>query len=141
MASQVSDDIDLNSVIKASDAEVLRQIEAATSIDAVLNEVFDGMVQAFTPANASNQSAVIQYDISTPSGVVSYQLDVQNGTCSVSRGADKPARVTLDLSLPDFLRLTLGELDGMQAFMTGKLKLRGDMLFSQTMQSWFVRPN
>lgn len=133
--------LDLDAVIKSSDEEVVRQIEAAQGIDATLDQVFDGMTQAFVPAQASNQAAVIQYDITTPSGVVSYQLDVKDGECNVSRGAEKPARVTLDLSFPDFLRLTLGQLDGMQAFMTGKLKLRGDMFFSQTMQTWFARPN
>jgi len=140
MASS-TDTIDFGTVLKASDDEVVRQIEAKQGIEATLDEVFDGMVQAFAPSQANNQAAVIQYDITTPSGVVSYQLDVQDGVCTVSRGASKSARVTLDLSLPDFLRLTMGQLDGMQAFMTGKLKLRGDMFFSQTMQNWFVRPN
>jgi putative sterol carrier protein len=31
-----------------------------------------------------------------------------------------------------------GQLDGMQAFMTGKLKLTGDMMFAQSMQAWFA---
>jgi putative sterol carrier protein len=48
--------------------------------------------------------------------------------------------VTLGLSLPDFLRLILGQLDGMQAFMGGKLKLSGEIMLAQTMQSWFDRP-
>src|SRR5207302_292598 len=31
-----------------------------------------------------------------------------------------------------------GKPDGMQAFMTGKLKLSGDMMFAQSMQAWFA---
>ena len=48
--------------------------------------------------------------------------------------------MTLGLSLPDFLRLILGSLDGMQAFMSGKLKIGGDVMLAQVMQSWFDRP-
>ena len=33
--------------------------------------------------------------------------------------------------LPNFLRLMIGELDGMQAFMSGKLKVSGDIMVSQ----------
>jgi putative sterol carrier protein len=47
--------------------------------------------------------------------------------------------VTLGMALPDFLRFITGKLDGMQAFMSGKLKLAGDMMFAQTMQTWFAQ--
>jgi len=32
---------------------------------------------------------------------------------------------------------TIGELNGMQAFMSGKLKVSGDIFFSQSIASWF----
>jgi putative sterol carrier protein len=65
---------------------------------------------------------------------------VDGGACTITKGASDPARVTLQLSLPDFLRLVSGKLDGMQAFFAGKLKLAGDMMVAQTMQGWFKRP-
>ena len=45
--------------------------------------------------------------------------------------------MTIGLALPDFLRLIAGELDGMQAFMQGKLKLQGDMMFAQQVPQMF----
>jgi putative sterol carrier protein len=45
--------------------------------------------------------------------------------------------VTLTFSLADFLRFVAGQLDGMQAFMAGKLQLAGDMMFATTLQTWF----
>ena len=33
-----------------------------------------------------------------------------------------------------------GRLNGVQAFMAGKLRVSGDMMFAQTMQGWFQRP-
>ena len=46
----------------------------------------------------------------------------------------------LTLNVADFLRLVSSKLNGMQAFMAGKLKLGGDMMFAQIMQGWFRQP-
>ena len=103
----------------------------------VLSQIFDYMAGRFSPERAGNQSAVIGWDITSPEGTHSWQLKVADGTCTVVQGNADPARVTLGMALPDFLRFLTGQLDGMQAFMTGKLKLSGDMMFAQSMQSWF----
>ena len=103
----------------------------------VLNEIFDYMAGRFQPDRAGNQSAVIGWDITSPDGTHSYQFNVADGACTVVQGNPEPARRTLSMALPDFLRFLTGQLDGMQAFMTGKLKLTGDMMFAQSMQAWF----
>ncbi len=130
---------DLASMVEGrSDQEINSAIEKEGT-DKVLAEIFNGMAAAFVPEAAAGQSAIVQYDIGTAAGSKSYQLKVADGKCVVKQGAGEPARVTLALALPDFLRLIAGKLDGMQAFMTGKLRLSGDMMFAQTMQSWFRR--
>ena len=70
-----------------------------------------------------------------PSGT--YQIKVEAAQCEVSKGTTDPARVTLTLALPDFLRLVSGKLNGVQAYFTGRLKVSGDAMFAQTMQGWF----
>lgn len=105
--------------------------------DTILRPIFEGMQARFLPDKAAGKSAVIQYDVTTAEGVESWQVDVKDGTCTVAKGADKEASVTLALALPDFLRLVTGKLNGVQAFMSGKLKVRGDMMLAQTMQGWF----
>jgi putative sterol carrier protein len=77
--------------------------------------------------------------VTAPDGVHIFQLKVAGGKCEVVKGEAGPARVTLSLAFPDFLRLVSGKLDGMQAFFSGKLKLAGDMMFAQTMQGWFKK--
>ena len=104
----------------------------------VLNQIFDYMAGRFQPDRAGNQSAVIGWDITSPEGTHSYQFNVADGACTVVQGNPEPTRVTLSMALPDFLRFLTGQLDGMQAFMTGKLKLTGDMMFAQSMQAWFA---
>lgn len=100
-------------------------------------QIVDGMVEAFDPEKAAGQSAVVQYDLSSPEGDFSFQIIVKDGKCSASQETNETPRVTLALSFANFLRLISGNLDGMQAFTSGQLKLSGDMMFTQTMQSWF----
>jgi putative sterol carrier protein len=119
-----SDD-DIDAGLKASGAEQ------------ALDKVFEGMVEAFLPEKAGGQSAVIQYDVTSPEGTHSYQLKIADGKCSFVKGAPESARVTLALAAPNFLRLVTGKLNGQTAFFQGKLKLAGDMMFAQTMQGWF----
>jgi len=105
---------------------------------ASLDQAFEGMAAAYNPAKATRE-AVFQWDVATPEGVETYTVRCGD-TCTVQHGKAESPTVTLGLSLPDFLRLILGQLDGMQAFMSGKLKLTGDVMLAQVMQSWFDRP-
>ena len=102
-----------------------------------LDKVFEKMPEAFIPEKAAGQSAVIQYDVSSPEGKHTYQVKVAGGSCTIAEGSAEKPRVTLVLSTPDFLRLVTGKLNGQMAFMQGKLKLSGDMIFAITMQTWF----
>jgi putative sterol carrier protein len=120
-----------------SDDEINAGI-AERGTDKVLGQIFDYMSGRFQPERAAGQSAVIGWDITSPDGTHSWQLKVADGACTVASGNAEAARVTLGMALPDFLRFLTGQLDGMQAFMTGKLKLSGDMMFAQSMQSWFA---
>ncbi len=122
-----------------SDEEINKAIEEQ-GVDNVLTTVFDGMKNAFLPNVAGEQSAVIQYDINAPGGTRSWQVKVAGGKCETTQGTSDTAAVTLAIALPDFLRLLSGELDGMTAFMSGKLLLTGDMMLATMMQSWFQRP-
>ncbi len=118
-----------------SDEQLLAAVKGSES--QVLDGTFESMKEAFDPSKAVGVNAVIQYNIDTPSGLMSYHLKIENGTCSIGKGASANPRVTLALNLPNFLRMMIGELNGMQAFMTGKLKVGGDVFFSQSIASWF----
>ena len=109
-----------------SDEEITKAAEEL-GVETLLDQVFDGMQQAFQPDKAAGQNAVVQWDVNAP-----------DGTCKVESGAAESPRLTLTLALPDFLRFVAGQLDGMQAFMSGKLKLGGDIMLAQTMQTWFA---
>ena len=57
-----------------------------------------------------------------------WTLDLKNGSGAVSKGAtDLTADVTLIISDKNFVELTQGHLNPQEAFMGGKLKLKGNM--------------
>lgn len=130
---------DLGALIEGKSDEAITAEIRKQGVDTVLGQVFTAMGDAFVPEAATGQSAIVQYDVTAPDGTHSYQLKVADGKCLVQKGAGEPARVTLTLALPDFLKLIGGKLDGMQAFMSGRLRIGGDMMFAQTMQTWFRR--
>lgn len=118
-----------------TDEEITKGVEAQ-GIDTVLEQIFNGMAEAFLPEKAGSQSAIVQYDVTASGQTHSYQIKVADGKCTVAKGTGG-AKTTLNLSVADFLRLITGKLNGMQAFMAGKLKIQGDMMFAQVMQGWF----
>jgi putative sterol carrier protein len=68
----------------------------------------------------------------TDQGVV--HIDGNQTPPSVSND-DKAADCTIKMDFGDFADLIGGKLDGMTAFMTGKLKIEGDMGVAMKLQS------
>lgn len=119
-----------------TDEEIVRGVEER-GVDSVLTDVFQGMAEAFLPEKAAGQSAVVQYVVTANGQPHAYQLKIAGGKCELVKGGSDSPRVTLTLALPDFLRLVSGKLPPVQAFMSGKLKLAGDMMIATAMQNWF----
>jgi putative sterol carrier protein len=134
---QVASAADLAALIEGHSDDEINTAIKNLGYDAVLGQIFSEMQTRFLPEKAAGRNAVIQYDINTPEGPETYQVVVADGACTTGKGGDREATVTLALALPDFLRLISGKLNGVQAFMSGKLKIRGDMMLAQTMQGWF----
>ncbi|HXG82158.1 MAG TPA: SCP2 sterol-binding domain-containing protein, partial [Sphingomicrobium sp.] len=57
-----------------------------------------------------------------PDGVI-----VMDGAASQVSEEDGPADTIIKVSWDDWQQMAAGQLDGMTAFMTGKLKVEGDM--------------
>jgi putative sterol carrier protein len=122
-----------------SDTEILDGLKLV-EIDTAFDKIFQGMVDAFLADKAGTANATIQWDIETPAGARTYQLQIEGGKCTWHRGPNKPATVTLKAAAPDFLRLITGKLNGMQAYFTGKLKVSGEIMLAQKQESWFAKP-
>ena len=130
-----------DAVEQKSNEELVSSIQQQDGgVDGVLEKVFTGMSESFSPEKAAGQQAVVQYEIGAPDGTHEYAMRIADGRCEIEQGRAESPRVTIRIGLADFLRLITGGANGMQLFMTGKLKVSGDLFFAQTYQSWFDRP-
>ena len=128
-------------VEQRSNEELVNAIQQQDGgVGGVLEKVFAGMAESFSAARAAGQQATVQYEISSPDGTHEYAMRIADGRCEIAKGRAESPRVTIRIGLADFLRLITGKANGMQLFMTGKLKVSGDLFFAQTYQSWFDRP-
>jgi len=95
-------------------------------------ELLSKLPAAFNPDAAAGTNCVIQFNTSTPG-----YATLKNGACSVSSGSAPNADVTITMEDNDMVQLMMGELNGMTAFMTGKLQVDGDLMLAQRMANFF----
>ncbi len=69
-------------------------------------------------------------------GAGKWLVDVDNGNVSVREG-DDDAETTIEASEETFMKIVNGEQNPTTAFMTGKLKVRGDMRQAMKLQQLF----
>jgi putative sterol carrier protein len=103
---------------------------------ATVKETFDAMGGRFRPDRAQGVKATIQYDI-TGEGGGSYHVDIADGRCAVQDGAAASPSLTLTMAAPDWLDMVGGKLNGQMAFMSGKLKIKGDMGLAMKLAGMF----
>lgn len=87
---------------------------------------------AFDPAAAAGVDCTIQFNVTSPMHVV-----IKDGACQAVEGASGNSDLAITMDDDDLIALLKGELNGMQAFMTGKLQIEGDMMLAQRMTSFF----
>jgi putative sterol carrier protein len=104
-------------------------------VEPMLDMTFEGMKDALKPEAA--QDCIIGYSLTDGDNTYNYAVIIKDKKCTYEKREPTDSRVTLGMTVPDYLRLISGDLDGMQAFMQGKLKLQGDMMFAQQMQTMF----
>jgi putative sterol carrier protein len=69
-------------------------------------------------------------------GAGQWVVAVDDGTVTVTEGGGE-ADTTITTSEDDFLAITRGELNPTSAYMTGKLKIKGDMGAAMKLQKLF----
>jgi putative sterol carrier protein len=136
MANLPTNRSELRDIVKGkADADILAG--AKGNEEAYIEGILNAMPGVFDAAKAGNQAATFQYDIDTPVGMKQYQIIVEGGKCTIAKGPAGKAKCTLKSNLPTFLRIMSGDLDGQKAFMSGVLKISGDVMFSRNMTLWF----
>ncbi|XP_075035392.1 peroxisomal multifunctional enzyme type 2 [Mixophyes fleayi] len=81
-------------------------------------------------------NAIFQWDITKDGNTAAqWTIDLKNGTGEVYRGKVRGrADTSFTLSDQDFMELVLGKLNPQQAFFSGKLKVKGNIMLSQKLE-------
>ena len=87
------------------------------------------------PSRAREVNAIFQFKISGDNGG-DWAVDLT--TPEVVAGDKDGAQVTIHMEATDFMDMVEGRLPGPQAFMTGKLRVEGDIALAMKLQDIFA---
>ncbi len=99
-------------------------------------EIFEAMPSVFNPVAATGLNKIFQWNI-TGEEAGAWALKVENQTCTVVPGGAEKPDITFTVSDKDWLAISEGKLDPMNAFMTGKFKIAGDMMLAMKVPNLF----
>jgi putative sterol carrier protein len=98
---------------------------------------FNSVSEKVDKGKIGGMKAVYQFEI-TGDGGGDWFVNIADGDVSVGEGkAEKPS-ITLTMDANNFMDLLAGKLNGQTAFLTGKLKIKGDMTLAMKLQSVFA---
>jgi putative sterol carrier protein len=108
----------------------------------ILDQVFARMREHIKSDAAATVNAVVHWKIGGRSdgGEDLYEVVIRGGDCIVNEEAQEQPTVTLTVDGADFLRLVTGNANGPELFMSGKLKIEGDLAFASTLPALFTIP-
>jgi len=99
-----------------------------------LQEFFNNL--QLDPEKTAGMNAIYQFVASGESGGTWY-VNIANGDAQVTEGmADNPT-IVLTASAEDWLEMINGKMNGQTAFLTGKLKIQGDVTLAMKLESLF----
>jgi putative sterol carrier protein len=96
--------------------------------------VFESMLGRFDADEADDMEAVFQFDLDDADN---YHLIIADGKCAMVEGENDDPTVTLSMDLDTLKEVMSGELDGMAAFMQGKIRAEGDIMLSTKLTQIF----
>lgn len=96
--------------------------------------VFEAMLGRFDADEADGMESVFQFDLE---GDDSYHLIIDDGKCEMGEGEHDDPTVTLEMDLQTLKAVLSGELDGMAAFMQGKIRADGDIMLATKLTQIF----
>jgi putative sterol carrier protein len=104
------------------------------AIDA--GKLIQDLIKGFPPEKAAGIEAEIQLQL-TGEGGGDWVIRIADSQISAAPGMASSPQLTIRAALADFIAVTEGKLNGMSAFMQGKIKLSGDTNLAMRMVGLF----
>lgn len=110
----------------------------------ILDEIFKRMAEHVEPSKIEGTDAIVHFKITDKpgGGEDTYEAVIKDGKVTVNEepSTEEP-KVTIIAAPVPFLKLVTGQESGPAMFMTGKLKIKGDLMFASQMTSFFRIPS
>jgi putative sterol carrier protein len=108
------------------------------SANEALQAVFNEIPNVFVPEKAAGVTATIQLNLDDDDGGDWYFV-IADAQIKIEPGEAPNPELTLQMDTKDYIRLAKGEEDAMSLFMTGKIKVQGDIMLAMKFQELFDR--
>jgi putative sterol carrier protein len=100
-------------------------------------EYFDTLADRFLPEQAKGVNATIQYTLAGDGGG-EWTITITDGEFKgVDTGGVEKPTLNVMMDAGKFVEMANGDLDGRKAFLTRKLKVKGNIALAQKMQKFF----
>ena len=101
-----------------------------------VKEVFSKLAESFDASASQGVDAVFQFDI-TGDGGGTWNVMVRDRTCQIQEGSHDSPAVTLSMSSDTWLGIVNKVTDAMGAFISGQLKVSGNIMLAQRIPKLF----
>ncbi|MET0604642.1 MAG: LLM class flavin-dependent oxidoreductase [Baekduia sp.] len=106
-----------------------------------LKVLFAAMERQFVAERAAGFTGDIQYNLRAADGTLrSWTVTVDGARALARPGASDAAKLTMTLSVADFVRIAGRDLDPVKAVLTGRLELAGDFAVAMRLGEMFGQP-
>lgn len=103
---------------------------------ATVAELFEKMPSVFLADKAGDMNAVVQFDLSGDDGGI-WVVNIAGGKVNVTKEAVDDATATVRMEAQDYHDMVTGALNPVNAFMSGKVKVEGDLNTIMKFQTLF----
>jgi putative sterol carrier protein len=101
---------------------------------------FDTLQDRFVATASEGVNAVFQFEISGDGGGTWHAV-VNDGEIAVSEGAHDSPTATVTAKAADYLKICNGDMNGLRAVMTRKMKVNGNLVLARKMKEMFPTGN
>jgi putative sterol carrier protein len=91
--------------------------------------IFGGMARSFVPGAAAGFAGELEYELSRPATgapPIRWTIEIADGRAGARPGAAVRPRLSVSMSLPDFMRVATGSADAVVLVLSGRASVRGD---------------
>lgn len=106
------------------------------STDVTVDKIIEKLPQRFVAENAQDFEAVFQFILNDDDD---FYLKIADNKCTAIKGEHDDPNITLIMDAEIMIQVVNGELDGVAAFMGGKLRAEGNVLLAPKLSSLFSR--